>query len=86
MATIAQFRGMNLLVYSNNHIPAHVHVRKGNEWVLKVALGKPGYPSKIMEDAYSGLVSTQWRKLALRLVEDNLDECWATWNRFHHDQ
>lgn len=31
MATIAQFRGMSLMVYPNDHNPAHVHVRKGNE-------------------------------------------------------
>lgn len=84
MAIIAQFCGMSLIVYSNDHIPEHVHVRKGNEWTFKVELGRNEDPPRILEDAYSNLVSAKWQKLALRLVEDNLDDCWATWNRFHN--
>lgn len=76
---------MDLLIYSNDHEPAHAHVRKGGEWVLKIELGKADNPSKIMEDAYSELVSAKWRKLAVNLVEDNLDDCWDAWNRFHND-
>ena len=84
MATIAQFRGMSLMGYPNDHNLAYVHVRKGNEWVLKIELGNAEYPSKILEDTYSKLVPAKWRTLAIKLVEDNLDDCWATWNQFHH--
>ena len=76
---------MDLLIYSNDHDPAHAHVRKGGEWSLKIELGKDGVPSKIREDAYSVLVSAKWRKLAVKLVEENLDDCWTTWERFHND-
>jgi hypothetical protein len=85
MVTIARFRGMDLLVYSNDHAPAHAHVRKSGEWTLKIEFSKEGKPSRIMEDAYSGLVPSKWRKLAIKLVEDNLDDCQNAWNRFHHD-
>lgn len=85
MVTIARLRGMDLLIYSNDHDPAHAHVRKGGEWMLKVKLGEAGNPSTIDEDTYSDLVSVKWRKLALKLVEDNLDDCWDAWKRFHQD-
>ncbi|MDV3348822.1 DUF4160 domain-containing protein [Leptothoe sp. LEGE 181152] len=47
MVTIARLRGMDLLIYSNDHNPAHAHVRKGGEWTLKIELGKEGCASKI---------------------------------------
>ena len=42
-------------------------------------------PAHIQEDAYSALGTRKWRKLALKLVEDNLDDCWSAWEQFHQD-
>jgi hypothetical protein len=78
--------GLTVYIYTNDHIPAHVHVfpgRKGsrNQSGIKINLGSEDQaPSLVKIDRG---ISNRDIKNALRLVAENQEFFLQEWNRIH---
>lgn len=75
MPTVLRAGAVRVVVYSNDHPPAHVHVL-GPGWVAVINLVGP----RVRE-----LINCTEReaRLALRLIVEHRGELMDAWNRFH---
>jgi hypothetical protein len=73
--TVLRVGGLRVVVYPNDHPPAHVHVL-GPDWVVVINLIGP----KVRE-----LINCDERQArrALRLIAEHQRELMAAWKRFH---
>jgi Domain of unknown function (DUF4160) len=82
MPTIIREDGFRVVIYPNDHIPAHVHVLKGGGEV-RIDLGsiKGSIAPSLM--SVSGKISDKDVAKALRLVDKNQSELLDEWSRIH---
>ena len=83
MGEICRKGGLICFTPSNDHDPAHVHVTAAS-WQVRVALAEEPDEVAFM-DVKHGTPSGKEIKKAIKLVADNLDACWAEWERIHGD-
>jgi hypothetical protein len=75
MPTVLRIGGLRVVVYPNDHAPAHVHVM-GPGWVVVVNLAGPN----VREAINCG--GPQVRR-AMRLIVEHRDELMDAWKRIH---
>lgn len=75
MPTVLRSGGLRLVVYTNDHPPAHVHVL-GPGWVVVVNLIGPSVREMIN-------CSEREAREVLRLITENRDELMDAWRRIH---
>jgi hypothetical protein len=68
---------LRLVVYPNDHTPAHVHVL-GQDWEIRVALTRPPVLMSIL-----GKPKKQAIASALLAVSDRLDVLKTMWSNLH---
>jgi hypothetical protein len=68
-------KGYRISVYSNDHPPPHVHVRKGDK-VAKVTLS----PVQILSNR--GFMESELREI-IDIVRDNKGHSWKIWHEVH---
>ena len=81
MPTILRFRGLRVVIYSDDHWPPHVHVI-GADREAKIALGGEGQrPSLVVNEGLSR------REVALALVEIDRNRAllMQRWREIHGD-
>ena len=78
--------GLRFFILSNDHEPAHVHVRKGKgKGAFEVRVDISGDEAILMKgEEYSRAASdAKLRKKAIRLVNENLTELKEVWEEIH---
>lgn len=77
MAKILGERGFRVIIYTNDHLPAHVHVMtERGEAKIQIE------PRIKLIEIMGRMTETQARQ-AIRLVTENHDLLLAQWNRIH---
>ena len=79
MPTILRVEGLRIVVYSNDHRPAHVHVI-GNGCEAVFFLNEPDGPTELRENY--GFSAKEIRRIRRRL-DANLDLLYGEWRRIH---
>ena len=77
MPTVLRQNGFRVVIYPNDHIPAHVHVEKAGGY-LKVGIDTPG----LLVFGNFGLSSKEQRQ-AYDLVAANREFLLQQWERIH---
>jgi hypothetical protein len=77
--TILRFRGFRIMIYTEDHGPAHVHAVKGNKYAVFL-LRCPSGPITLRENA--GLRKRETAALR-RFLSDNLGLLCAAWEKIH---
>ncbi len=81
MPTLLRFAGLRVVIYPNDHRPAHVHVKGGGGEAVFL-LNCPGGPLELRE-------SYGFKLAEIRRIEDTLTEELAVlcteWSRHHGD-
>ncbi len=80
MPTIIRQDGFRVVIYSNDHIPSHVHVCKGGGEV-RIDLGEVGTPPSLM--SVSGDISNKDIAKALSLVTKYQIKLLSKWSEIH---
>jgi Domain of unknown function (DUF4160) len=75
MATVLRIGGLRVVIYPNDHPPAHVHVL-GPGWLVVINLIGP----KVREVVNC---SERGARRVLQLIEDHQAELMDAWRRFH---
>lgn len=78
MPTVLRHKGYHVLVYTDDHPPPHVHVRKDMASV-KVLLLKDG----VKLASVKGKLSSSKVRHAGKICKDNLAQCWTVWRRYY---
>jgi hypothetical protein len=78
MVTVHREGGFRVVIYKDDHEPAHVHVIKDGEVVIKLN-GPDGVP--VMRQSY-GATKVDIRK-SLRIVTEHRDALLAKWKEIH---
>lgn len=78
MPTVIEVDGYKVLVYTNDHAPAHVHVRK-NDAQLRVLIGD----AAILWDVTCGSPNSKTVARMVELVAEHLDACNALWRMLY---
>ncbi len=78
MVTVHRASGMRVVIYLDDHEPAHVHVIGDGE--TKIELSGPGDASRLVWN--KGMKSAEVRG-ALAIVREQCDELLARWNEIH---
>ncbi|NJK55963.1 MAG: DUF4160 domain-containing protein [Pleurocapsa sp. SU_5_0] len=84
MPTIIRQEGFRIVIYPNDHMPAHVHVIKGDGEV-RIKLGREELlmpPSLI---TVMGKISDKDVAKALFLVTENHSQLLTKWREFHNE-
>lgn len=81
MSTILRFRGLRVVIYANDHRPAHVHVI-GQDSEARIALGDEGDKPRLMTNEG---VSRREVAEALLEVGRNRDLLMQRWREIHGD-
>ena len=71
--------GWCIEVYTRDHPPPHVHVRRGSG-EAKVSIPPPGEPVSVLRVRS---LSTHEAVRAVRMVEDHRDALRAAWSQIH---
>ena len=79
MVTIHRERGFDVVIFTNDHAPAHVHVYRGGGEAKINLLGPDGLPELIYVD---GLKRSDVRR-AMDMVEQNVVEFMERWLHIH---
>jgi hypothetical protein len=82
MPTVARIGGLRVVVYPNDHRPAHVHVMSAGKEVV-FDLNCPKGPPELRENY--GLSIAQLNKISAALGED-LEHLCAEWSRIHESE
>jgi hypothetical protein len=78
MPTLLRFDGYRVYTYSNEHRPEHVHVEKGEKWVVFL-LNCPDGPITVRE-ASRKMTSREASRVAERLLKELPGLC-AEWSK-----
>lgn len=79
MATVLRIDGYVVRIWSNDHLPCHVHVFKGGgECVINI-VGKNGQPE--LREFYN--FKRKEVAKAIRIVADNQEKLIKAWNEIH---
>lgn len=79
MATVLRVDGYVVRIWSNDHLPRHVHVFKGNGECVINLVGEGGLPE--LREFYD-LKRKEVAK-AIKIVADNQEKLIEAWNRIH---
>ena len=82
MPTIKRINGLRVVVYLNDHRPAHVHVIGGG-YEAVFDLNCPGGPPELRENFGFSIARTT--KIKAELAE-NLERLCAKWSEIHESQ
>ena len=74
MPTIIHERGFRIMIFFNDHSPAHVHV-------LKAGKGTRVFLSPV--EVLDSTMTARDRRQAVEIVRANRDTLWAEWLRIH---
>lgn len=80
MPTIIREYGFRVVIYPNDHIPAHVHVLKGGA-EIRVDLGDEGTEPTLM--SVRGSISNKDIVKGLSIVKTNQALCLSRWRAIH---
>jgi hypothetical protein len=79
MPTVLRRSGFSVMVLTNDHTPAHVHVfRAGTEVIVNLSTGMNGPQIREVKRMSKGNV-----RKAVRLIEENLATLREEWRRIH---
>ncbi len=78
MPTVVRSKGYHVVVYSADHPPPHVHVRKDGANV-RVLLLQGGVK---LHSVKGKLPAAKIRKAGL-ICNDHLDDCWRVWRSLY---
>ncbi len=78
MVTVHRARGLRIVIFTNDHPPAHVHVF-GNGHAKINLLGADGLPQLVWAE---GMSRSELRQ-AMVIVEDELQKLLARWRELH---
>ena len=79
MPTVLRQGGFSVMVLTNDHIPAHVHVFKaGTEVIVNLGIGTNGPQIREVKGMSKGNV-----RKAVRLIEESLVTLREEWERIH---
>lgn len=78
MVTVLRAGGLRVVIYANDHPPAHVHVMGDGEAKIDLTGGN-GQPELVWAD---GMTRAEVRR-AMRLVAENQDQLLARWEEIH---
>ncbi len=79
MATVLRINGYVVRIWSNDHLPRHVHVFKGNGECVINLVGENGNPE--LREFYD-MKRSEVAK-AIRIVCDHQEKLISEWNRIH---
>jgi hypothetical protein len=79
MPTIYRQNGFEVMIYTNDHRPAHVHIFKADGEVI-IYLGSDITPPKVRTNI--GMGHNDERR-ALIIVAENNEAFWEEWRRIH---
>lgn len=79
MPTIYRKDGFEILIYTNDHTPSHVHVFKAEGEVV-INLGNENTPPQIRDNIY---MNKKDERKALLIVAENQELFLAHWRRIH---
>ncbi len=79
MPTIYRQDGFDVMIYTNDHVPAHVHVFKADGEVV-IYLGSGNSPPRVRTNIRMGRAD---ERRALIIVAEHDEEFWAEWGRIH---
>lgn len=80
MAEIFRIDGFKVVVFSDDHSPPHVHVRK-DDFEVKVDILGDRAELMIGEEKRKRAADKKLRKQALKIVNDNLETLMAEWRK-----
>lgn len=80
MPTILREYGFRVVIYPNDHVPAHVHVLKGGA-EIRIDLGDEQVEPTLM--TVRGAISNKDVARALELVKKNQARCLEKWREIH---
>ena len=78
MGKIYDYNGIEIVIYTNDHNPPHVHVTVGDKCELKVELR-----TKAIHLVSGKLPNTKVLKMIMEEIEDNRKEIGQTWRKYH---
>lgn len=80
MAEIFRINGFKVVIFSDDHDPPHVHVRKSN---FEVKINISGEQAELMpgEESSRRAADKKLRKQALEIVDDNLASLMDEWRK-----
>ena len=84
MPTIVRKDGFKVVIYPNDHDPAHVHVMK-NSGEVKINLGNEALSKPPYLISVEGDISDKDVVKALNLVRENQSELLAKWGEIHDE-
>lgn len=75
---VVEEKGYQIVIFSDDHLPAHVHVLKGGKSakfsLTPVALlANYGFSDKMIAEA-------------IAIIRKHKDHCWAIWHKVHGDE
>ena len=79
MATVLRINGYVVRIWSNDHLPRHVHVFKGDGECVINLVGEGGNPE--LREFY-GMKRKEVAK-AIRIVANNQEKLIEAWNQIH---
>lgn len=79
MPAVVRQDGFDVRIYTNDHIPSHVHVVKAKEEVV-IDLGDENNAPEVRENR--GMKNKNMRR-ALEIVNEHQTELLAEWRRIH---
>ena len=80
MPTVLRLRNIRVVIYSNDHPPAHVHAVRGDVARARFALNCPNGPVELMDQ--QGFRLTEIRELG-RAVAGALADACSLWRTLH---
>lgn len=82
MPTVIRQNGFRIVIYSNDHLPCHVHAIKGDGEVrIDLGCSAPPTPPSLM--SVMGKISDKDVTKALFLVSEHQIELLAKWSEIH---
>ena len=79
MATVLRINGYIVRIWSNDHLPRHVHVFKGDGECVINLVGEGGSPE--LREFY--VMKRKEVAKAIRIVADNQKKLIEAWNQIH---
>lgn len=80
MPTVFRKDGFRIVIYTNDHLPAHVHVIKANA-EIRIQLGQEGEAPQLL--TIEGDISNKEVAKALALVKENKVDLLTKWREIH---